>query len=95
MKMLSILLLAGLYGVYSSLTYVPTKQVTVSYTVSTGETMYEIGKKLAEEYGDTRDIREINYQAKKASGKIEKNGKVHSEIYAGEKLTYVLEVKEY
>ncbi len=73
-----------------------TQKIMVKHTVRTGQTMYGIAMKLAWQYGDKRDIREIVYDAKVASHKYrdDKDGNryFNSIIHPGEELIYVLEV---
>lgn len=73
-----------------------THKVVVHHTVTTGQTMQGIALKLAYEYGDKRDWREIVYHAQVASGKyrdIDGRRYYNSLIRPGEVLTYVLEVE--
>lgn len=75
----------------------PKKQIVVKHTVTEGQTMWGIACKLASKYGDKRDLSEINFYAKEASGKYkDKDGSRYydSTIRPGEVLTYVLEVPE-
>ncbi len=73
-----------------------TQKITVHHTVQSGQTMYGIAEELAAKYGDRRDLREIVYHAKVASGKFRTvNGEKMFDvtIQPGEVLTYPLEVK--
>ncbi len=65
-----------------------TQSITVPVTVKAGDTLDGLIIKLADQYGDTRDYREIRCQVK------HDNQKSDSSIFPGEVLNIRLEVQK-
>lgn len=65
-----------------------TQSITVPVTVKAGDTLDRLIIKLADQYGDTRDYREIRCQVK------HDNQKSDSSIFPGEVLNIRLEVQK-
>lgn len=65
-----------------------TQSIIVPVTVKAGDTLDGIVIKLADQYGDARDYREIRYYA------TEENDKHNKNIFPGEVLNIRLEVQK-
>lgn len=86
--LLSALLAAMIF--FTSCRAEETREIIVPVTVKTGDTLDGILIRVADEYGDRRDYREIRYHVKAD------NGKTDSAIFPGEALNIrlVVPVKE-
>lgn len=60
------------------------QKVQVTYTVHTGQTLWQITSELQGVYGDKRDIREVMYHIREDNG-------IKGHIYPGQRLNITLE----